>query len=153
MNDLGNKTDEIAANKKYIYSNLGLYTIAALLIFFAAPVFIEGAAPIAIGFIFLAVGLFPLTKLNAKVELYEKGFTYGKKSYEWASIKSITWIKKTYRIFGAFPLPMFNYYKISSVPMELESTLLPELSGLYLSDLHYKLTTALEQAKNNGEQT
>jgi hypothetical protein len=112
VNDLGNKTGEIAVNKKYIYGNLGLYTIAALAIFFIAPIFIKGVAPI--GFIFLGVGLFPLTKLNVKVELYEKGFTYGKKSYEWASIKTITWIKKPYRIFGLFPLPMFNYYKISS---------------------------------------
>jgi hypothetical protein len=37
--------------------------------------------------------------------------------------------------------------------MELESTSLPELSELYLSDLHYKLTNALEQAKNRSEQT
>jgi hypothetical protein len=36
--------------------------------------------------------------------------------------------------------------------MELESTLLPELSELYLSDLYHKLTTALEQAKNNAGQ-
>jgi hypothetical protein len=77
MNDLGNKTGEIAVNKKYIYGNLGLYAITALLMFFVAPVFIKGVAPI--GFIFLAVGLFPLTKLNAKVELYEKGFIYRKK--------------------------------------------------------------------------
>jgi hypothetical protein len=150
MNDLGNKTGEIFVNKKYIYGHLGLYAVAALVIFFIAPVFIKGVAPI--GFIFLAVGLFPLTKLNAGVELYEKGFTCGKKSYEWTSIKSITWIKKPYRIFGLFPLPMFNYYKISSAPMELESTLLPELSELYLSDLHYKLTNAFEQAKTKTEQ-
>jgi hypothetical protein len=77
MNDFGNKTGEIPVNKKYIYANFGLYAIAGLVIFFAAPFFIKGIAPI--GFIFLAVGLFPLTKLNAKVELYEKGFAYGKK--------------------------------------------------------------------------
>ena len=149
MNNLGNKTGEIAVNKKYIYGNLGLYLAAALIIFFVGPVFINNIAPI--GLIFLAVGVFPLTKLNSTVELYEKGFTYRKKSYDWASIKTITWIKKPYRIFGAFPVPMFSYYKISSAPMELESTLLPELSELYLSDLHYKLTNALEQSKGKAD--
>ena len=149
MNDLGNKTGEITVNKKYIYGNLGLYLAAALIIFFVGPVFINNIAPI--GLIFLAVGVFPLTKLNSTVELYEKGFTYRKKSYDWASIKTITWIKKPYRIFGAFPVPMFSYYKISSAPMELESTLLPELSELYLSDLHYKLTNALEQSKGKAD--
>jgi hypothetical protein len=37
--------------------------------------------------------------------------------------------------------------------MELESESLPELSKLYLADLHYKLTSALEQAKGPAEQT
>ncbi len=162
--DLGVKTGEILANKKYILGRMCGYLVLAVIIIVLGITFksnwqqifsdeslgiVKDYAlfiPYLLALILVPVAVLPLSRLGKKVDLFEQGFTYGRKSYTWASINSITWIKKPYQLLGFIPIPLINYYKVSAIPMD-NSPILPGLSGLYLDDLYYKLSTSFNNAK------
>ncbi len=164
--NLGSKTGEISANKKYILGRMCVYLIIAVIIVILGTTFksnwqqlfsdeslgvIKDYAlfiPYLLALIFVLVAVLPLSCLGKKVDLFEQGFTYGHKHFTWDSIHSITWIKKPYHLLGFIPIPFINYYKISTIPMD-NSPILPGLSSLYMDDLYYKLSTSFNNAKKN----
>ncbi len=164
--NLGLKTGEISANRKYILGRMCGYLVVAVIIAISGATFklnwqqmfsdeslgaIKDYAsfiPYLLALIFVFVAVLPLSRLGKKVDLFEQGFTYGRRSFTWDSIHSITWLKKPYYLLGFIPIPFITYYKVSAIPMD-NSPILPELSSLYLDDLHYKLFMSFENAKKN----
>jgi hypothetical protein len=84
---------------------------------------------------------YPVQQYNLRF-LIRKGISFNGPKY----------IYGNFALYAVAALFIF-FYKISSVPMELESASLPELSELYLSDLRRKLTNALERVNNGTGQT
>ncbi len=149
---MGAKIDEIVANRKYIIGRCIFYLVLALALAVSRFTFeakwqalVNQAAwgtyiPFGLALISAMVALLPLSRLNCKVELFERGFTYGRHSYSWASIRSITWIQSSYHLFFLIPIPFFIYYHTKSVYADGKSV--PPMNGLYLLDLHYRFESA-----------